>query len=371
MSSSDDGEILGGDSSECPRPLLRSFGVAKSTDRDQAPQTRFLAPELQHGAHPTTASDVFALGKIFDFVTYRRPNFFEGVPELAGLIKASIAAEPESRPTASAVVNSPALQQSLQQGGEDPPEYWDRDSVNGLKLHPVGQDDPHYKLIAALLTETCCGDRYCLGQCARLRLVRVQRAQNPFLWKSYAGKREMIRERLASLQQGDVHPVTNLVRRMELDLGVNEVYLLHGSCEETVQEILTGGFDERHANKTAKYGTGTYFASQVCKAMQYSRAPGCNVRKKKCGSGHRSLICQCRPWDGKICRQILLCRVVLGRPYWALKDMVNVFKPPDKADSIVVDPTYMKSDQAHDEFVVWGHIGAQAYPEYVIDVELK
>jgi hypothetical protein len=53
----------------------------------------------------------------------------------------------------------------------------------------------------------------------------------------------------------------------ELDVGINEVFLTHGSKPESVLEILGGGLNERFSG--GLFGAGTYFAEDIAKNDQY------------------------------------------------------------------------------------------------------
>jgi len=53
----------------------------------------------------------------------------------------------------------------------------------------------------------------------------------------------------------------------ELDSGINEVYLCHGSKPEILPAILSGGLNERYSG--GLFGNGTYLAEDVAKSNQY------------------------------------------------------------------------------------------------------
>merc|ERR1719272_985434 len=102
-----------------------------------------------------------------------------------------------------------------------------------------------------------------------------------------------------------------------IDPSVNEVYLWHGCPHGTAQRIAREGFDERTASLEGLYGSGSYFAAQACKALQYASADGCSRSHRLCRP--RGRVCEC--CDGRErseCprrRRLLYCRVLLGDPY--------------------------------------------------------
>jgi hypothetical protein len=93
------------------------------------------------------------------------------------------------------------------------------------------------------------------------------------------------------------------------------------------------------------YGQGTYFASQSCKAHQYT-----------CESHPHG--CRC-----PVERTLILSRVVLGDPHYAKQTLKNMVRPPERGhgqgtyDSIVANPGPMKGHQwqaqDHQEFVIF------------------
>ena len=148
--------------------------------------------------------------------------------------------------------------------------------------------------------------------------------------------------------------------------GLNEVFLWHGCSTKVADIIVNFGFDERLANDQDLYGAGSYFTVQVCKALQYSRGIGCSVHQKRCGSK----ICSC-PGD----KCLLLCRVVLGDPYFAqsnerLKGQRHPPARPDVSgmqyDSVFARPGIRRGRdrQQHNEYVLFD--GSRIYPEYLV-----
>ena len=115
------------------------------------------------------------------------------------------------------------------------------------------------------------------------------------------------------------------------------------------------------------YGDGLYFASEFCKAHQYTCPRGC-AHSCDC-AGERTLI---------------LAWVVLADPYYTKKTLEKTRKPPDRPhhdtgksrgafNSIVVNPGPMQGHhsghQDHQEFVLFEL--TQAFPAYVIQYAVE
>merc|ERR1711988_1656627 len=58
---------------------------------------------------------------------------------------------------------------------------------------------------------------------------------------------------------------------MGVDAALGKWFLFHGTINETAVKISLEGFDFR-LSKPGYYGHGTYFASQACKAHQYTKS---------------------------------------------------------------------------------------------------
>jgi hypothetical protein len=133
----------------------------------------------------------------------------------------------------------------------------------------------------------------------------------------------------------------------------NEVFLLHGSRETNIQQILNHGFDDR-LNTQTLYGRGVYFTLDACKAAQY------------CDKDGGALL-------------FVLSRVLLGHYHLPEEPSPQALRPPlvrgvgVPHDSVVARPGIIigqgkakgkgKLRQAHWEFVVRDR---QAYPELLI-----
>lgn len=139
-----------------------------------------------------------------------------------------------------------------------------------------------------------------------------------------------------------------LLNGPELTTQANEVMLWHGTKPHTVPSIISSGLDPRLGNQ-GLYGYGTYFASELCKSLQYTDAKR---------------------------QTVFLCRVVLGAPYKVKQytEVYNLRRPPliDNTsmvcfDSVVAESRLamnMNGQQMHTEYVV--HTTAHSYPELLI-----
>jgi hypothetical protein len=81
---------------------------------------------------------------------------------------------------------------------------------------------------------------------------------------------------LTPIQVRTKHPSVNIV---PVDEDVNEAYLLHGSNEAVVQDLLFRGFEEGFSTSGA-FGNGVYFADDAGKSDQYvKQSPGAEMRR--------------------------------------------------------------------------------------------
>merc|ERR1711920_217902 len=137
---------------------------------------------------------------------------------------------------------------------------------------------------------------------------------------------------------------------------MGEQWAFHGTVEESVDKIVKFGFDHRLARNSGFYGQGTYFASQSCKAHQYT----C----EECGPAKE---CFCRHT-----RWLILARVAFGSPYYTRRTCKGCKRPPERDDGpklhdcVIANPGPMEGHfrrhQDHQEIVIFE--SAQAYPAY-------
>eukprot|EP00811_Abedinium_folium_P019129 NODE_2805_length_2141_cov_9.002483.p1 GENE.NODE_2805_length_2141_cov_9.002483~~NODE_2805_length_2141_cov_9.002483.p1 ORF type:complete len:388 (+),score=128.20 NODE_2805_length_2141_cov_9.002483:880-2043(+) len=207
-----------------------------------------------------------------------------------------------------------------------------------------------------LLRSAVIHDR-CAGRDGTFEVGRVQRilswrVENPILWRQYCSKAEELgaRHTVQGVRCDAVRPpvpehvvagMPDCLRwRESFNHACNEVMLWHGTKGNIVDTIARDGFDERVCSLSGMFGAGLYFAQDSCKSGQYAQQ----------GRDHSH-------W-------FLLCRVLLGRPFYAVDPMPSVRKAPDGYDSVVFNPGHGAAVGHHREFIVYDRY--QAYPEYIV-----
>ncbi|XP_055849106.1 poly [ADP-ribose] polymerase tankyrase [Episyrphus balteatus] len=171
------------------------------------------------------------------------------------------------------------------------------------------------------------------GYFLRYNIIRVQKVQNRKLWERYVHRRQEVSE--------------------ENSLQANERMLFHGS--PFINAIVQKGFDERHAYIGGMFGAGIYFAEHSSKSNQYVYGIGGGIG---CPS-HKDKSCYVCP------RQLLLCRVALGKSFLQYSAMKMAHAPPGH-HSVIGRPSAGGLHFA--EYVVYR--GEQAYPEYLITYQI-
>jgi len=164
--------------------------------------------------------------------------------------------------------------------------------------------------------------------------LKIERVINKKLWDRYSYQRQQVAD------SNHIHP--------------NERMLFHGS--PFVNAIVQKGFDERHAYIGGMFGAGIYFAEHSSKSNQYVYGIGG-------GSGcpsHKDRSC----YDCK--RQVILCRVTLGKPFFQFTAMKMAHAPPGH-HSVIGRPN--SGGLCYPEYVVYR--GEQAYPEYLITYKIS
>ncbi|CAG2101522.1 unnamed protein product [Medioppia subpectinata] len=151
----------------------------------------------------------------------------------------------------------------------------------------------------------------------RYNIIKIQRLSNRKLWQRYCHRRKEILE--------ENHDYAN------------ERMLFHGS--PFLNAITQKGFDERHAYIGGMFGAGIYFAENSSKSNQYVYGIGGGTGCPQ----HKDRSCYvCR-------RQLLLCRVALGKSFFQFSALKMAHSPPGH-HSIIGRPSG----------------GGLTYPEYVI-----
>lgn len=181
----------------------------------------------------------------------------------------------------------------------------------------------------------------CGGVFQRFHVLEITRIRNRRMWDRYVHRCAEIAEDCSGSAAST--SVGNGVGHY------NERFLFHGS--PFLHSIVTRGFDERHAYIGGMFGAGIYFAENSSKSNQYVYGIGGGTG---CPS-HQSRSCYVCP------RQMLLCRVALGRSFIQFNAMKVAHAPPGH-HSVVGLPSAGGLNFA--EYVIYR--GEQAYPEYRI-----
>lgn len=171
------------------------------------------------------------------------------------------------------------------------------------------------------------------GFFTRYNMIRIQKVQNRKLWERYAHRRSEITEE-------NNHQST-------------ERMLFHGS--PFINAIVQKGFDERHAYIGGMFGAGLYFSKHSSKSNQYVYGINGGIG---CPS-HKDKSCYSCP------RQLLLCRVALGKSFLQFSAMKMAHAPPGH-HSVIGRPSV--GGLHFPEYVVYR--GEQAYPEYLITYQI-
>ncbi|XP_055716585.1 poly [ADP-ribose] polymerase tankyrase [Phlebotomus papatasi] len=171
------------------------------------------------------------------------------------------------------------------------------------------------------------------GYFNRYNIIRIQKVQNRKLWERYAHRRQEIAE--------------------ENSHQACERMLFHGS--PFINAIVQKGFDERHAYIGGMFGAGIYFAEHSSKSNQYVYGIGGGIG---CPA-HKDKSCYVCP------RQLLLCRVALGKSFLQFSAMKMAHAPPGH-HSVIGRPS--AGGLHFPEYVVYR--GEQAYPEYLVTYQI-
>ncbi|XP_035701715.1 poly [ADP-ribose] polymerase tankyrase isoform X2 [Folsomia candida] len=217
----------------------------------------------------------------------------------------------------------------------------------GTMLIELPRDDREYLAVEDEMQGTIRSHRdngQAGGIFTKYNIIKIQKVRNPRLWERYIHRRNEIAE-----DNGRE--------------GSNERMLFHGS--PFIPAIVHKGFDERHAYIGGMFGAGIYFAEHSSKSNQYVHGigggTGCPAHKdRSCYTCHR---------------QLLLCRVVLGKSFLQFSAMKMAHAPPGH-HSVVGRP--LETGLGHTkpsaggltypEYVVYR--GEQAYPEYLVSYQI-
>jgi hypothetical protein len=167
-------------------------------------------------------------------------------------------------------------------------------------------------------------------------ILRIDKIKNRKLWSRYLHRKRQIQDEL----QSQLHETNNDVASKSTAsmCHANERLLFHGSPRLT--SIIERGFDERHASVCGMFGAGIYFAENSSKSNQYVYGLG--------GTG--GCVAHGSRWCMECPRQLLLCRVCLGKAFLLFAAASRLAHAPPGHHSVCGRPSH----------------GGLAYPEYVV-----
>ncbi|XP_049516904.1 poly [ADP-ribose] polymerase tankyrase-1 [Dermacentor silvarum] len=210
-------------------------------------------------------------------------------------------------------------------------------NTTGTVLVDLSPDDKEYLAVEEELQATIREHRdngYAGGIFMRYNIIKIQKVRNRKLLERYCHRRKEVAE--------------------ENHNQSNERMLFHGS--PFINAIVQKGFDERHAYIGGMFGAGIYFAENSSKSNQYvygtCGGTGCPIHKDR-----SCYICH---------RQMLLCRVTLGKSFLQFSAMKMAHAPPGH-HSVIGRPSV--GGLSYPEYVVYR--GEQAYPEYLISYQIE
>ncbi|CAF3884191.1 unnamed protein product, partial [Adineta steineri] len=211
---------------------------------------------------------------------------------------------------------------------------WSNVPDRGSIFIELDSNDREYRLVEDELQSTIREHKdSCGGIFTRYIVLKIEKIRNRRLWDRYCHRRNEIAD------DNNGHE--------------NERLLFHGS--PFLNSIMNKGFDERHASIAGMFGAGIYFAENSSKSNQYiygiGGGNGCLVHKDK-----SCYICS---------RQMLLCRVCLGRSFLQFSASKLAHAPPGH-HSVIGRPS--QGGLVYPEYVIYR--GEQAYPEYSITYKL-
>ncbi|NWT07825.1 PAR14 polymerase, partial [Vireo altiloquus] len=192
------------------------------------------------------------------------------------------------------------------------PPTWDPMENEQLKIVELKPNSREYKDVQ---------DRF-LRTCQFFKIEKIERVQNPYLWKTYQ------------------------IKKCEMDKKngnkKNEKLLFHGTSKESLTLINKSGFNRSYAGKhAAKFGNGTYFAVNAKYSAHdtYSK-PDVNGRK-----------------------YMYLARVLVGEYSQGIEGAITP-APKNPGNSVDLFDSSTDNVSQPSMFIIFNDI--QAYPEYLI-----
>uniref|UniRef100_A0A3Q2YLW9 Poly [ADP-ribose] polymerase n=1 Tax=Hippocampus comes TaxID=109280 RepID=A0A3Q2YLW9_HIPCM len=209
-------------------------------------------------------------------------------------------------------------------------------SSQGTVLVDLASDDKEFQSVEEELQSTIREHRdggNAGGVFSQYNIIKIQKVVNKKLRERYSHRQKEI------VDENHNHH--------------NERMLFHGS--PFINAIIHKGFDERHAYIGGMFGAGIYFAENSSKSNQYvygiGGGTGCPTHKDR-----SCYVCH---------RQMLFCRVTLGKSFLQFSAMKMAHAPPGH-HSVIGRPSV--NGLAYAEYVIYR--GEQAYPEYLITYQI-
>eukprot|EP00004_Rigifila_ramosa_P015419 TRINITY_DN356_c0_g1_i4.p1 TRINITY_DN356_c0_g1~~TRINITY_DN356_c0_g1_i4.p1 ORF type:complete len:558 (+),score=103.52 TRINITY_DN356_c0_g1_i4:522-2195(+) len=349
------------------RAVLGDFGISKSQDASTtitqtvgiAGTAEFLAPELQPPlSEPhSQRSDIYALGLVIKRALFSEPSELPETKQqqLLSLLALLLHEIPAERPTAEQTKSHPFLQQGVPPANHEllalPPHWISEDGSEGQLPTWSTQKFAESEAVCRALE-----DAMRTSGLASATVTRVWRLENVAKFRLYASSRMGVLSANGGGCSVQVAVATQALGEFWKTQGLcaqaNEVMLWHGTSVDALDAIMAQMLDHRFAIANgALFGEGLYFAESAVKSNFYAKA------------------------NSSGCRVMLLCRVVLGAPYFATAHMpagtrrapVNAATglPHDCVIAAAGVSATTGSHGAHREFVVFDH--HQSYPQYVIE----
>nr|QNN90025.1 CCCH-type zinc finger antiviral protein [Anas platyrhynchos] len=208
------------------------------------------------------------------------------------------------------------IKQSSQRDSSIPnqacPPHWDPFDLSDLKYKAVeiSNTSSEYKEIKKQFEQTM----------KTYNIVRVQRIQNPSLWKVFQWKKEQMKKEAGKKE-------------------VNERLLFHGTKDARLEDICINNFDWRTCGSNgANYGKGSYFARDASYSHEY------------CQSAVKANV-------------MFMARVLVGDYVRGREDYVR--PPPKSVDGLCFYDSCVDNKLNPSIFVIFEK--NQIYPEYLIE----
>uniref|UniRef100_A0A8C5E1S6 Poly [ADP-ribose] polymerase n=1 Tax=Gouania willdenowi TaxID=441366 RepID=A0A8C5E1S6_GOUWI len=203
----------------------------------------------------------------------------------------------------------------------------------GTILIDLAPDDKEYQSVEEEMQSTIREHRdggNAGGVFSRYNIIKIQKVVNKKLRERYTHRQKEIAD-----ENHNHH---------------NERMLFHGS--PFINAIIHKGFDERHAYIGGMFGAGIYFAENSSKSNQYvygiGGGTGCPTHKdRSCYLCHR---------------QMLFCRVTLGKSFLQFSAMKMAHAPPGH-HSVIGRPSV--NGLAYAEYVIYR---GDCYPEFLMSM---